>query len=356
MSNRVAEAVPRLSAHGAERFTAVQLDGYNTTLRDEDGFVGDRASGDAFRSILEDGRERVRCVDEDPIGSLSSQEISKRKLDRLLVSGDPGAAGVVLGTIEDFSQQFAGVIRRFLQLKAWRNTQRIVVGGGMRASRTGELAIGRTAVLLKRAGCAVELHPIRHDPDEAGLIGCVHLAPSWIFSGHSGILAVDIGGSNIRVGIVTLSQQKAPDLSRSKVMSSELWRHADEETDRAAAVARLIKMLKAMIKRASKGRLRLAPFIGVGCPGLIRGDGSIEKGGQNLPGDWEHRSFNLPRLLREAIPVIEGHEVTVLMHNDAVVQGLSEVPFMRDIDRWGVMTIGTGLGNARFTNRTSGQE
>jgi hypothetical protein len=34
-----------------------------------------------------------------------------------------------------------------------------------------------------------------------------------------------------------------------------------------------------------------------------------------------------------------------------VVQGLSEVPFMQDVRRWGVLTIGTGLGNARFTNR-----
>ena len=27
------------------------------------------------------------------------------------------------------------------------------------------------------------------------------------------------------------------------------------------------------------------------------------------------------------------------------------MPFMQDVDRWGVLTIGTGLGNARFTNR-----
>jgi hypothetical protein len=39
------------------------------------------------------------------------------------------------------------------------------------------------------------------------------------------------------------------------------------------------------------------------------------------------------------------------MHNDGVVQGLAEVPFMQDVARWGVLTIGTGLGNARFTNR-----
>jgi hypothetical protein len=41
------------------------------------------------------------------------------------------------------------------------------------------------------------------------------------------------------------------------------------------------------------------------------------------------------------------------MHNDAVVQGLSEVPFMQDVARWAVLTIGTGLGNARFTNRAT---
>ena len=45
------------------------------------------------------------------------------------------------------------------------------------------------------------------------------------------------------------------------------------------------------------------------------------------------------------------HDVTILMHNDAVVQGLSEVPRMTDVEHWGVLTIGTGLGNARFTNQ-----
>jgi hypothetical protein len=34
-----------------------------------------------------------------------------------------------------------------------------------------------------------------------------------------------------------------------------------------------------------------------------------------------------------------------------VAQGLSEVPFMQDVEYWGVLTIGTGLGNARFANR-----
>ena len=67
----------------------------------------------------------------------------------------------------------------------------------------------------------------------------------------------------------------------------------------------------------------------MGCPGLIQPDGTIERGGQNLPGNWEHKSFNLPQLLREGIPKIADHETVVVMHNDAVVQGLSELPVCR---------------------------
>ena len=62
------------------------------------------------------------------------------------------------------------------------------------------------------------------------------------------------------------------------------------------------------------------------------------------------RSGNHASLV-EAIPEIGGHDTAVLMHNDGVAQGLSEVPFMQDVERWGVLTIGTGLGNARFSNR-----
>ena len=114
---------------------------------------------------------------------------------------------------------------------------------------------------------------------------------------------------------------------------------------------RLVRMLKDLIAKAEKEGFKLAPFIGIACPGIINGDGSIAKGAQNLPGNWESSKFNLPASLIEAIPQIGGHDTAVVMHNDGVVQGLSEVPFMQDVKRWGVLTIGTGLGNARFTNR-----
>ena len=353
MPTQVAEAAPALAGHGASRLPAVRLDTYNTELRDDDGFIGDKASNRAFRAILEEWRERVRQVDDDPIGEEPSEEISKKKLDRLIVAGDPEAAGMLVGAVEEFAQSFASVIRRFLRLKEWRDSQRLVVGGGLRGSRIGELAIGRTAVILKAEKRAIDLRPIRNHPDEAGLIGCIHLAPSWIFSGHDGILAVDIGGSNIRVGIVELNLRKAADLSKAGVRAFELWRHADEDPDREGAVERLIDMLQSMMERAAKENFRLAPFIGIGCPGVIEEDGSIARGDQNLPGNWAHKKFNLPRLVREAIPALDGHEVAVVLHNDAVVQGLSEVPFMGDVEHWGVLTIGTGLGNARFTNRAA---
>jgi hypothetical protein len=41
------------------------------------------------------------------------------------------------------------VTRRFLNTKAWAKTERIVVGGGFRDSRLGELAIARTDIILK---------------------------------------------------------------------------------------------------------------------------------------------------------------------------------------------------------------
>jgi hypothetical protein len=92
-------------------------------------------------------------------------------------------------------------------------------------------------------------------------------------------------------------------------------------------------------------------MIGVACPGLIEENGTIERGGQNLPGNWESRRFNLPAVIRAGMPNIGKNETLVVMHNDAVVQGLSELPRMRSRKRWAVLTIGTGLGNACYTNR-----
>ncbi|MDB5640048.1 MAG: glucokinase [Bradyrhizobium sp.] len=340
-----------IARHGATRLPSVDVDSYNLELRDKDGLLGDRTSKGAFRKILDTLRKPLKKSGEDPLGNKSAGAIGKSKLDEALMSDDIHAAALVLGAIEEFAQELAYVTRRFLKTKAWADTERIVVGGGFRESRTGELAIARTDIILKAKGFKADMVPIRFHPDDAGLIGCLHLAPSWIFEGHDSILAVDIGGTNIRCGVVETRLKKAPDLSKAAVWKSELWRHADDEPTREGTVKRLVKMLKRLISEADAEGLKLAPFIGIACPGVINEDGTIEKGAQNLPGNWESSKFNLPARLFEAIPLIGDHETAVLMHNDGVVQGLSEVPFTQDVERWGVLTIGTGLGNARFTNR-----
>jgi hypothetical protein len=350
-------SLPAVAAHGALRLPSVNVDSYNVELKDDEGFIGDRASKGAFRKIIENWRNALRKVGVDPLGEDDSEEIPKKKLDDILARGQTEAAGLIHGAIEDFSQEFALIIRRFLKLKEWKDTKCLVIGGGFRGSRIGELVIGRTAVLLKADKVNVELVPIHNDPDEAGLLGAVHLAPTWMFKAYDAILGVDIGGTNIRAGVIQLNLKGASDLSKTKVWKFSLWRHGDEEDiKREYAVESLVKMLKGLIAAAKKKGIQLAPFIGIGCPGIVEHDGSIERGAQNLPGNWESRKFNLPVSLHSAISTIGDHEASIVMHNDAVVQGLSEIPYMRDAEHWGVLTIGTGLGNACFTNRKAIEE
>jgi hypothetical protein len=77
------------------------------------------------------------------------------------VGDDIEAAALVLGAIEQFAQELTYVTQRVLKIKDWANTERIVVGGGFRGSRVGELAIARADIVLKAEGFKVDLVPIR---------------------------------------------------------------------------------------------------------------------------------------------------------------------------------------------------
>jgi hypothetical protein len=326
--------------HGSPDLPGLHVDGYNAELREENGgFVGDRASSRAFHGLLDTLRERFA---DDPLGGKG--EIDKQRLDAMLRDGDPQAGGIVVGAIEAWAREFAGVVQRFLRLPEWRDTERIAVGGGLRGMRVGELAIGRAVVLLRGEDISLDLVPICRDPDEAGLIGAAGLFTPEERSEGDALLTADIGGTKMRAGIVALGT--AADLSGAAVVATEQWRHGDEEPTRDEAVERLAAMLRGLAEQAREKGLHPARLVGIGCPGAIRSDGTIERGGQNLPGNWEEPGFNLPRQVASAMP---GYW-QVLMHNDAVVQGLSETHRMRDVRHWGVMTAGTGLGNARFTN------
>ena len=173
-----------------------------------------------------------------------------------------------------------------------------------------------------------------------------------MLSGYDGFLAVDIGGTNVRFGIVRPRANKTPELTDVRVSGLRKWGHAGDAdaTRREDLVQGIAAMLKKLIKQAESKGLKLAPFVGVACPGMIAEDGSISSGAQNLPGNWESPRFNLAQHLGEHLPQLKGQDMQVRLHNDAVVQGLSELPFMQGVKRWAVLTVGTGLGNASFVN------
>lgn len=339
-------------AHGARDLPAVIVDGYSLQLRDKDGFAGDAASQTAFRALLEQWRKRRRQKGEDdPFGDVGSRELSKKELDRVLGRKKASeGADLLEGAIEEFAEELAHVVRRFLREPSWDKVQRIVIGGGFPESAVGERAILQAAMVLQQMKVKVPIARLSHEVDDGGLIGWVHLVPPDMLAAHDAILAVDIGGTNLRCGIVKTRRKKAEDLSLAKVTQRMKWRHADDKPSRRGLLDRLAEMLQELIDHCAKNEIRLAPFVGIACPGRIRDDGSIARGTQNLPGDWESDTFHLPSELVKKLPTIGGAPTTVRLHNDAVVQGLSELPFMQDVHHWAVLTIGTGLGNASYTN------
>src|SRR5476651_2518172 len=96
-----------IARHGATRLPSVDVDSFNIELKDEDGFLGDRASKGAFRDIFDRWRKLLRKYGEDPFGDEPSEQISKKTLDTVLVGDNTEAHAVVHSAIEEFAQELA---------------------------------------------------------------------------------------------------------------------------------------------------------------------------------------------------------------------------------------------------------
>jgi hypothetical protein len=341
----------RLS-HGRMKLPTVTIDGYSLGLRRGGDFLGDTASRTAFREMLEAWSKLFHSIyGKHPLGE-SAHDISKKRLDEMLTEKGP-AAVAIHSALEDYSRQLAHVVRQFLKHSSWKGIELVIIGGGFKQSEIGKRAVKRANKLLKEQSVPVKLRMLHHHADEGGLIGWVHLAPPVMLAKYDGFLAVDIGGTNVRCGIVCAKHNDEFELPDVKVVGRDKWGHAEDEdtTRREHMVKGIAKMLQDLIAKAHEKGLDLAPFVGVSCPGTIRKDGTIVRGAQNLPGNWMHPKFNFAIDLRKHLPYMEGREMQVWLHNDAVVQGLSELPYTGDVKRWAVLTVGTGLGNASYTNR-----
>jgi predicted NBD/HSP70 family sugar kinase len=195
----------------------------------------------------------------------------------------------------------------------------------------------------------VKIKRLHHDPDDAALLGWAALLPEDLAQSYEALLAVDVGGTNLRCGLVSRGVREHAGGANATMLERMHWRHADDEPSRREAIDRLAGMLNGLIAQARTLRTSLAPFIGIAIPGAIEPNGHISMGAQNLPGDWES-PFDLPAEVKRRLDSIDGTPPRVVLHNDAVVHSLSERHRMRKRRRWGVMIIGTGLGNACYTN------
>ena len=69
--------LPAVAAHGASRLPSVDIDSYNIELKDDEGFLGDRASKGAFREIIQNWRRSLRRGGSDPRCSWSATTCSR---------------------------------------------------------------------------------------------------------------------------------------------------------------------------------------------------------------------------------------------------------------------------------------
>src|ERR1017187_7927984 len=86
-----------IGRHGATRLPSVDVDSFNIELKDDDGFLGDRASKGAFRRILDSLRKPRKKNGEDPLGTKSAEAIGKTALDAALMGHDIHASALVHG-------------------------------------------------------------------------------------------------------------------------------------------------------------------------------------------------------------------------------------------------------------------
>src|ERR1700751_244324 len=96
-----------IAAHGATRLPSVEVDSFNLELKDEEGFLGDRATKGAFRAVFDRWRKPLRKPGKDPFGDLPSEKISKKALDDMLIGEDTEGSAVVHSAIEEFDSEVA---------------------------------------------------------------------------------------------------------------------------------------------------------------------------------------------------------------------------------------------------------
>lgn len=311
--------------------------------RDGTIFLGDRARAAALYAILEEQR-RLACTRIDARWHRGlAGPIDADAVDSWLRSGETPVRDVILEAACLFGCRLSRVMRGFLATAPWQGVERIVVGGGLAGRQVGRIAISVARGLMAAESPAVDVVGIALDPDEAALVGSIWLVDPALLAGCETMLAVDLGGTKVRVGLLELAQLAD---GRVGVRDKQVWRHTETVRTRDGLIDGLAEMIDETrgepAARAS-GRHRLSgPH-----RARWRHPGRHPEPSGRLVGP----GFNLLQALQTRLFKANGGSFDVDLHNDAVAQGLSALPAMRDVRTWAVVTTGTGLGNAVFENK-----
>jgi len=98
-----------IAHHGATRLPSVDVDSFNLELKDDEGFLGDRASKGAFRNVIDSIRKSVRKAGDDPFGDEPSSEISSAQRVRIPPNSAARTVAAPVGGAPGAGTSWAGI-------------------------------------------------------------------------------------------------------------------------------------------------------------------------------------------------------------------------------------------------------
>ena len=277
----------------AANLPRVFVDGYGEDVRTKDGYFGELVSNGAFKKLVTDLRgELAARAGGDPIED-EPAEITRGRIDKLLKEGDAPQRRRHPQRRREVRAEHREVVKALFKLKNWSGVERIVVGGGFRESRVGELVIGRAAILVREFGESVEMTPIRHHPDEAGMHRRRADFPAQSSSRPRSISRGRHRRLEFPLRLGRAQSGRGQGIAKGgDRRPSALAPRRRKELSLDACMERLGAMLhESRSKYGEKHKLKIAPLVGVGVPGTVLEDGGLEGGVLNLPGDWKVAAF-----------------------------------------------------------------
>ena len=143
-----------------------------------------RPAKGAFREILDKWRKPLRELGEDPLGDKPTEEITQE--EARCAAGEGIAGGGRRGAkrrrgVRAAARQGHPPFLEGQDLARHRRASSSAAASGQ--AESASWLSGAARLILKAEGIPIDIELIRHDPDEAGLLGAAHLLPAWMLAG-----------------------------------------------------------------------------------------------------------------------------------------------------------------------------